>query len=91
MRYRRTASFNSAERSPRTITVKFTGKCHCCAATIYAGELATYYPSMKVIAHVGGLEGNSSRCASEVRRSQDAGFVDIDRAYEDQCAEICGR
>lgn len=85
MRYR------SSSNAPRTITVKFTGKCQCCAATIYAGELATYYPAMKAIAHMGGLEGNSSRCASEVRKRQDVGFIDIDRAYEDSCADICGR
>lgn len=77
---------------PRTITVKFAGQCACCAAPITAGEIATYYPAFRSIAHVGGLEGNSPRCTAEIRkRNADPGYVDIDRLYEDQCANICGR
>jgi hypothetical protein len=84
MRYR-------SNNSPRTITVKFDGKCACCGAVIKAGEIADYYPAKRQIAHIGGLDGNSGRCASEIKQRNDAGFVDIDRAYEDQCADICGR
>jgi hypothetical protein len=82
-------------QSPRTIVVRFAGKCACCGAPIAAGETATYYPSRKQIGHVGGLEGNSPRCTAEIRKGLDRGFVgtylDIDRLYEDQCADICGR
>lgn len=78
-------------RSPRTITVKFAGKCACCGARIEAGSVADYYPSRREIAHVGGLDGNSPRCTAEIRRRRDPGFVDLDRMYEDQCSDICGR
>lgn len=75
----------------KTISVKFAGKCACCGATIKAGELADYYPARKQIAHIGGLDGNSARCSAEIKQRIDAILVDIDRAYEDQCADICGR
>ena len=95
MRYRN--SYRQSN-SPRTITVKFDGKCACCGATIKAGETADYYPigaiagrTTSAIAHIGGLEGNSARCTSEIRKRRDAGFVDLDRMYEDSCADICGR
>lgn len=84
MRYRK-------NNSPRTIIAKFAGKCACCGAAIAAGETVSYYPTMRAIAHVGGLEGNSARCTAEIRRTNDSGFVDLDRMYEDQCADICGR
>lgn len=77
--------------STRTITVKFAGKCRCCGAVIKAGEVADYHPKLRAIAHLGGLDGNSSRCTFEIRNQRDSGFVDIDRMYEDQCADICGR
>jgi hypothetical protein len=48
---------------------------------IKAGELADYYPLRKQITHVGALDGNSPRCATEIRRSRE--FVDIDILYED--------
>jgi hypothetical protein len=83
MRYR--------SNSPRTITVKFAGKCACCGAPIAAGEIADYYPTRREIAHRGGLDGNSARCTAEIRKRRDPGFVDLDRMYEDQCADICGR
>jgi hypothetical protein len=75
----------------RTIRAKFAGKCACCGAAIAAGEMVDYYPSRREIAHVGGLDGNSSRCTAEIRKQRDPGFVDLDRAYEDQCAAVCGR
>ena len=84
MRYRR-------DNSPRIIVVKFAGKCACCGATINAGETADYYPSKRQIAHRGGLEGNSPKCTAEIRNRHDRDFADVDRAYEDQCADICGR
>lgn len=94
MRYNRRYS----KPSVRTITVKFDGKCACCAAPIKAGESADYYPAGTIagvnegrIAHVGGLDGNSPRCTAEIRKRRDPSFVDLDRMYEDQCAEICGR
>ena len=57
---------------PRNITVKYAGVCLCCGAAIPAGSIATYYPAgtlsgnMSGIAHIGGLEGNSSRCSGEI-------------------------
>jgi hypothetical protein len=82
----------------RTITVKYAGQCACCGADIPAGAIADYYPvgtiasrTTGAIAHMGGLEGNSPRCAAEIARRRDPGFVDLDRMYEDQCADICGR
>jgi hypothetical protein len=82
----------------RTITVKYAGPCTCCGATINAGELADYYPvgtiasrTTPAIAHMGGLDGNSSRCSGEIKRRNESGFVDIDRQFEDNCADICGR
>lgn len=82
----------------RTITVKYAGPCACCGAEIKAGEIADYYPPGTIasvnegrIAHIGGLDGNSARCSSEIAKRRDRDFVDLDRMYEDQCAEICGR
>jgi hypothetical protein len=82
----------------RTITVKYAGTCACCGAEIKAGEIADYYPvgtiasrTTGAIAHMGGLDGNSARCAGEIAKRRDPGFVDLDRMYEDQCADICGR
>jgi hypothetical protein len=45
---------------------KFAGKCACCGADIKAGEMVTWYPSRREIAHVGGLDGNSARCAANI-------------------------
>jgi hypothetical protein len=82
----------------RTISIKYPGQCACCGATIKAGELADYYPigtiasrTTAAIAHIGGLDGNSARCTANIKAQRDPGFVDLDRAYEDQCAEICGK
>lgn len=93
MRYNRRYS----KPTVRTITVKFAGKCACCGALIAAGQAADYYPAGTIagvnegrIAHIGGLDGNSPRCTSEIRKHNDPGF-DLDRAYEDLCADICGR
>lgn len=87
MRYRN----RNQSSTPRTITVKFDGKCHCCGGLIKKGAVADYYPALKAIAHVGGLDGNSAHCTAIIRERNDSGFVDLDRMYEDQCAEICGR
>jgi hypothetical protein len=95
MRYRR-----YSKPQVRTITVKYTGKCTCCGAEIPAGSIADYYPVGTIagqakgqIAHMGGLDGNSATCAANIRKGndRDPGFVDLDRMYEDQCADICGR
>lgn len=60
---------------PRTIIVKYAGKCACCGGDIKAGELADYYPARTIasrsipgIAHIGGLDGNSSRCSAEIKQ-----------------------
>lgn len=97
MRYNR----SSSKPTMRTIIVKFAGECACCGGAIKAGEMADYYPvgtiasrSTGAIAHMGGLQGNSPRCTGVLRRKLEleaSGGFDIDRAYEDQCADICGR
>ncbi len=57
----------------RTITVKYAGTCHCCRGEIKAGQMAEFYPvgtagnSKGVIAHIGGLDGNSSQCFSKLK------------------------
>jgi len=63
MRYHR----HNRSTEPRTITVKFSGKCACCGAVIPTGATATYYPDRKAIAHMGGLEGNSGTCTANIR------------------------
>ena len=99
MRYRK---YNNRKPQARTITVKYAGPCACCGAEIKAGQMADYYPvgtlasrTTGAIAHVGGLEGNSPRCTEQLRRTQhtfgDPGYVDLDRMYEDACADKCGR
>lgn len=97
MRYYR----NRSKPTVRTITVKYAGPCACCGATINPGEAADYYPVGTIlnqtkpqIAHVGGLDGNSGRCFGNLKKKheqRDSGFVDLDRMYEDSCADICGR
>jgi hypothetical protein len=81
MRYRK----HNHSTKPRTITVKYAGECACCGSVINAGETAQYYPDRRQIAHI--------KCSGEIRKrnNQDPGFVDLDRMYEDQCSEICGR
>jgi hypothetical protein len=101
MAYRR---FHRQSRpTPRDIVVKYAGKCACCGAMVAAGELATYYPAGSfraeaAIAHTGGLDGNNSRCATEIGRQMrereavnDFAGEGVDTRYEDDCAEICGR
>ena len=93
MRYR------NRKPTPRTIIVKYAGPCACCGATIQPGMMAEYYPvgalgshrTTAAIAHVGGLDGTSGTCSAEIAKRRDPDFIDLDRAYEDQCADICGR
>lgn len=73
----------------RTIIAKYRGKCNCCGGLIAAGTMCDYDPKRKVIAHYKGWEGNSPACCAQVRRDRD--YIDVDRLYEDQCADICGR
>lgn len=92
MRYNR---YRKPDMSPRTITAKFAGKCYGCGADILAGAICDYSPKHKAIGHLGAFSGNGDKmgqCYSAIKaRQQDTGFVDLDRAYEDQCADICGR
>lgn len=73
MRYR---NRSYSKPTVRTITVKYAGPCACCGATINAGEMADYFPvgtiasrTTPAIAHMGGLDGNSARCANNIRTS----------------------
>jgi hypothetical protein len=75
----------------RTLTAKFAGTCACCGGDIPAGKFIEYNPRTKQIAHFKAWEGNSPECYGVLKAKQDPGFVDLDRAYEDRCADICGR
>lgn len=74
----------------RTLTAKYAGTCSCCGGHIPAGKFVEYDPRTKRIAHFLASKGDSPECYGVLRSKQD-GFIDIDRAYEDQCADICGR
>lgn len=90
-RYRNYRSNNAV----RTITAKFAGKCAGCGAEIKAGMLCDYDPSRKAIGHLGAFSGDGDKMGQcySARKAQekDPGFVDLDRMYEDQCADLCGR
>ena len=101
MAYRRYRNYSKPTSC--NIEVKYAGPCACCGVTINVGELATYYPAGAVagvwmaarIAHMGGLDGNSGRCALNLREKLDANTNDyagdgLDARYEDECAARCG-
>lgn len=102
MAYRR--FYRSSKPSARDITVKYAAPCACCGSMIAAGAIATYYPAGTIagitegkIAHLGGLDGNSRKCADELRRKHtvDAGVNDyagdgLDARWEDAGRDICG-
>lgn len=72
----------------RTIKAKFAGKCARCCGPIPRGETCEYDPKARTVAHIPGRNGDGAlRCVPQ----QDPGFVDLDRMYEDQCSQICGR
>jgi hypothetical protein len=84
MRYRKSTGI-------RTITAKFAGKCACCNGDIPAGSLVDYDPVKRQIAHYKAFNGDSPQCYGVLKKQHEGGFVDLDRMYEDQCADICGR
>jgi hypothetical protein len=100
MAYRRYRNYSKP--TARAITVKFAGTCACCGDQIRAGELAMYYPAGTIagvpegkIAHIGGLDGNSKKCAEVLKSKHDAGLNNyagdgLDSRYEDDCASRCG-
>lgn len=91
MNYRRS---NYRAQTIRTITAKFAGKCHGCGSDIRAGVLCDYHSGLKRIGHLGAFSGDGDKmgqCYSARVARQAEPFIDIDRAYEDQCADICGR
>ena len=80
---------------PRAMAVKYAGTCHCCGGAIKTGELATYYPpgtianqTKGVIAHIGGLDGNSARCAANIKSARDPGYVDPGELAADRWNEL---
>lgn len=90
MRYNRNRSTSA---TARTIYAKYAGKCYGCGGDIKVGAMCDYLPG-KGIGHLGAFSGDGDRmgaCYSERVKQRDAGFVDLDRAYEDQCSDICGR
>jgi hypothetical protein len=82
--------YRNRRPEPRGLIVKYAAPCICCGATINVGEYATYYPAgtiasqaKGVIGHPGGLEGNSARCAGNIRDSYvDPGELAADRWNE---------
>jgi hypothetical protein len=89
MRYRQRSS-----NTVRTITAKFAGKCYGCGCEIPTGAMCDYLPG-KGIGHLGAFSGDGDRmgaCYSARKvHERDPGSIDLDRMYEDQCAEITGR
>jgi hypothetical protein len=102
--YRR--HIRQSKPTARDITVKYSGPCAACGGTIKAGSIATYYPigtptatalGGACIAHIGGLDGNSQRCADVLRakyiedqNTNDYAGDGLDARYEDDCASRCG-
>lgn len=86
MRYNR----NRTSNSPRIITSKFAGKCGCCGGEIPAGRMVEYIQG-KGIYHYKATSGDSPECYGVLKQRNESGFVDLDRMYEDQCADIVGR
>lgn len=87
-------TYRSRSNSPRTITAKFAGKCGCCGGDIPAGRMVTYRPGKGIYHLENPHTGDSAECYGVLRQQhekRDAGFVDLDRMFEDQCADICGR
>jgi hypothetical protein len=85
-------AYRSRSTATRTITAKFAGKCACCGGDIPAGKMVDYDPNKRQIAHYRAFQGNSPECFGVLRKEKyPADFIDIDSAYEDQCADICGR
>ena len=104
MSYRRFRNYSKP--TARDITVKYSGPCAACGGTIKAGSIATYYPvgtptatalGGTCIAHIGGLDGNSQKCAAILRAKYEADAATndyagdgLDARYEDDCRERCG-
>jgi hypothetical protein len=78
-----------ARSAIRTINLKFAGKCACCGGDMAKGELADYWAAKRQVAHYKAWDGDSAKCYGVLKNRQEP-YIDIDRAYEDQCADICG-
>lgn len=102
-RFYRGRGFNRPKPQMRRIVVKYAGPCACCGAEIKAGEAADYYAVGTIagvtegkIAHPGGLDGNSAKCAGELRKGFEAAAVNdyagdgLDARWEDDFAARCG-
>jgi hypothetical protein len=79
-----------ARSAIKTIILRFAGSCACCGGDMAKGELADYWAAKRQVAHYKAFDGDSGRCYSVLKAKQEP-LIDIDRAYEDQCADICGR
>lgn len=95
-------SYRKSKPVPRVIEAKYAGNCACCGSPIKKGELVTYYPAGTIagvhdgrIAHIGGLDGNSQKCAANLRTQIDAATNDyaedgLDARWEDSMRDACG-
>lgn len=94
--------YRPSKPTTRNIEVKYSAPCACCGAIIKAGELATYYPIGTIagchegkISHIGGLDGNSLKCAAHLRNQLDAATNNyagdgLDSRWEDSFRDTCG-
>lgn len=73
----------------RTMVAKYAGKCTCCGGSIERGEMIEYERG-KGARHAWVRGDLPAKCFGVLKREPDLGQM-VDMAYEDQCAEICGR
>lgn len=70
----------------RWMPAKYSGKCSQCGESFGRGKMIFYCRSTKTIL--------VNACAIKAADTADAGtraYADVDSAYEDQCAAVCGR
>lgn len=74
----------------RDMTAKYNGKCAGCGGAIKRGDRIEYDTNNRKAYHYGAGNGDyAGKCYAERQKPRD--FIDIDRIYEDQCADICGQ
>lgn len=70
----------------RWIAAKYAGKCSKCGEGFGRGKMVFYCRSTKTI-----LVNGCAIAAADGVDAAARSYADVDSAYEDQCAEICGR
>lgn len=75
----------------KMMVARYAGTCKCCGGSIAAGEMIEYQRGYGVRhpEHHGDI---SSKCFANLKRAHEPNIGQmVDMAYEDSCAEICGR